>query len=142
MDKGILRHGKQLFHHIKMTQTWVLRCSLKWLLLPSYFKADHEFFDYECSKRLIQINLDCLNFKATYILYSVKPCVLMTNTSRALIKFHEGKKVQGLWLGQNKVNGLKFKLPSVTLANYGTAVPGKYGQIKKLQIVFTGRYEA
>ena len=37
---------------------------------------------------------------------------------------------------------MKFKLPSVTLANYGTAVPGKYGQIKKLQIVFTGRYEA
>ena len=66
----------------------------------------------------------------------------MTNTSRALIKFHEGKKVQGLWLGQNKVNGLKFKLPSVTLANYGTAVPGKYGQIQKLQIVFTVRYEA
>ena len=44
--------------------------------------------------------------------------------------------------GSNKVNDLKFKLPSVTLANYGTAVPGKYGQIKKLQIVFTGRYEA
>ena len=36
---------------------------------------------------------------------------------------------------------MKFKLPSVTLANYGTAIPGKYGQIKKLQIVFTGRYE-
>ena len=44
--------------------------------------------------------------------------------------------------GQNEVNALTFKLPSVTLANYGTAVPGKYGQIKKLQIVFTGRYEA
>ena len=44
--------------------------------------------------------------------------------------------------GSIKVNDLKFKLPSVTLANYGTAVPGKYGQIKKLQIVFTGRYEA
>ena len=47
-----------------------------------------------------------------------------------------------MWLCQIKVNDLKFKLPSVTLANYGTAVPGKYGQIKKLQIVFTGRYEA
>ena len=58
---------------------------------------------------------------------------------------HEGKKSQMEMMyesGSNKVNDLKFKLPSVTLANYGTAVPGKYGQIKKLQIVFTGRYEA
>ena len=48
-----------------------------------------------------------------------------------------------MWLCQNsQVNGLKFKLPSVTLANYGMVVPGKYGQIKKLQIVFTVPYEA
>ena len=47
-----------------------------------------------------------------------------------------------MWVCQNKVNGLKFKLPSVTLANYGTAVPGKYGQIQELQIVFTVPYEA
>ena len=34
------------------------------------------------------------------------------------------------------------KIRSVTLANYGTAVTVNHGQIKKLLIVFTGRYEA